>query len=320
MGADRGVQMSIAILAIQDPRRPVFSDILLNWLRRLPDIEVHPQGLFDKLPDLNLFDLCVFWLLDPCDDRADVWARSTEIADLCITQDLPIFQDPSNLPNTRKSTFAQIIGESGLGLRVAAVQSITDIDLFCGNAHRMTYPYFIRDDDRYGSEMRKLHDLHETRAARGLLHELRKPIAVEYIETAVEDLYYKYRYAVVDGVGTPLHLQISSEWITSGNARSTTPAAMAAEQAFVTSKQRNPVLDATAALLGLDFCAFDYAYDRDGQLVVWEANAAPTLHHIRRYMVNPAGGPPFDLDFRNQATARVLHNLIHAYRQRARSR
>ena len=308
------------ILGFRDPHRPLFFDVLIHHLNAAPDIEVHSRSLLDPLPsDLSGFDLCVFWLLDPCDNRSDVWIRAQHAASKCADAGLPVFQHPDSLPNGRKSTFSRMMKRSGLPLRVARVFPIDDsIDEFLKDFYGLPFPIFVRENDLHSGELLRFDTPEQARDARQEIEKIRVPVVVEYIETAQGGLYHKFRYVVAGDHGIPLHLQITPNWVTRGEDRLYTDAAMEAERIYCSESpaQGGNVLVEATRVLGLDFCAYDYTFDHDGEMVVWEVNPAPMLHHIQRYY--DLDGRKLDLEYRNVATGRALNALVQAYRDHAR--
>ncbi|HUG93332.1 MAG TPA: hypothetical protein VML55_21005 [Planctomycetaceae bacterium] len=77
----------------------------------------------------------------------------------------------------------------------------------------------------------------------------------------------------------PLHLHVSADWQTRGTNCVYTEELCQEELAYLGGPDPNHArLQRARQALGLDFVAFDYSYDHEGRLVVWEANPFPLLH------------------------------------------
>ena len=93
-------------------------------------------------------------------------------------------------------------------------------------------------------------------------------LAIEYIDTRHEaGSYVKYRAMAIDGLIYSVHRAISSDWKIHAFTAQHEDAEPPLDDATLVRLQR--VVDT----LGLDYCGIDFAYDRAGRLVVFEANA-----------------------------------------------
>jgi tetratricopeptide (TPR) repeat protein len=110
----------------------------------------------------------------------------------------------------------------------------------------------------------------------------RELFAIAYAETRGDDgAWRKYRVMIVGGELYPLHLAISKQWkVHYFTAQTANDAAYRKEErAFLEEMPRvlGPsamrALREIASLLGLDYGGIDFALDRDGRVVVFEANA-----------------------------------------------
>jgi hypothetical protein len=101
----------------------------------------------------------------------------------------------------------------------------------------------------------------------------------------VDSMHRKYRVMIIDGVLHPLHLAISHNWkVHYFNA------AMAENSAHREEEQRfledmpaalgpraMAALQAIASRLGLDYGGIDFALDREGSVLLFEANATMSI-------------------------------------------
>jgi len=93
-------------------------------------------------------------------------------------------------------------------------------------------------------------------------------LAIEYLETRRDgEPYVKYRAMAIDGLIYSVHRAISTDWKIHAFTAQHEEAEPPLDDATLVRLQR--VVDA----LGLDYCGIDFAYDRSGRLVVFEANA-----------------------------------------------
>jgi hypothetical protein len=142
---------------------------------------------------------------------------------------------------------------------------------------------------------------------------------IEYVDTRSADgLYRKYRVMIVDGKLYPLHLAVSETWkvhyFSAGMAEH--PERRAEEASFLESMETSlggravAALERIAQCLALDYAGIDFALDREGRVVVFEANATMTVP-----------SPPSDArwDYRRihvnrilSATRRMLFNRARA--------
>lgn len=104
-------------------------------------------------------------------------------------------------------------------------------------------------------------------------------MVTEFIDVRDDDgLYRKYRYLSFGTHGMARHLIVSPNWEVRPKDRVITAATRAEELAFVhgaTSYAR--VLERARVALGFDIAAFDFSYDADRNLVLWEVNPYPDL-------------------------------------------
>lgn len=160
-------------------------------------------------------------------------------------------------------------------------------------------------------------------AIRDAARAIKDPVHTEFIDTSTPGrngarIYRKYRYVVADGVGVPLHVQISHDWVTRGAGRIFAPWVVEEERAYVEQPDNCvPDLNELARALGLDYAGFDYGIDSDGRMVVWEVNQSPVLHLVKPQSRAARG---IDQGYRNVATMRVVNAVIDAYRRRARAK
>ncbi len=107
--------------------------------------------------------------------------------------------------------------------------------------------------------------------------------AIEFLDARGDDaLTRKYRAMIVDGTILPLHLAVASDWMVHyfSAAMEGSPAHRAEEARFLDDMpaaigpKAMRALAAIATELGLDYAGVDFGVGRDGELLLFEANAA----------------------------------------------
>lgn len=164
---------------------------------------------------------------------------------------------------------------------------------------------FMKADDRKG-----LHEALEVLPGDNLL-------SIAYIDTRGPDGFFrKYRVMSLGGRLFPIHLAISRDWkvhyFTSEMASNATFRAeeerFLADMALVLGAPAVAALERVGAALGLDYAGIDFTIDRDGSVLVFEANAT--------MVINPP--PPEAIwDYRRPAIASALRAATGLVRDRA---
>jgi len=107
-------------------------------------------------------------------------------------------------------------------------------------------------------------------------------LAIEYIDSRSEDgLFRKYRLMSINGSFYPIHLAISSHWkvhyVTSdmgnnANYRNEEEAFLNDFSAFL-GPTSITALERIKQALGLDYCGIDFGVDKNGDILLYEANS-----------------------------------------------
>ncbi len=169
---------------------------------------------------------------------------------------------------------------SQLGVRTPAVARITDIQAFRSNLMRFSPPLLVREElgHNTGNPISLVKSIEDAR--RIPLEQYENPIAVEFVDVCSADgLVRKFRYMAMGDLGVAHSLQISRNWEVRGGTRDVTGEAAREEEVRYTSHgdRNHDHFQKVRRGLDLDFVAFDYSYDHQGRVVVWEINVLPGL-------------------------------------------
>ena len=169
-----------------------------------------------------------------------------------------------------------------MGIRTAQTVKIADIEDFKKTLGGLETPFLIREDWVHGSKSYLIQNRDEL--DRVPFDEFIAPIGVEFIDTKDEDgLYRKYRYFAIADVGIPGPLMLSHAWEVRNNQRVLAEKQMAEEIAYFSGEDPNhQKLQLARKALGFDYMAFDYSYDREGNIVVWEPNPFAVIWSSRK--------------------------------------
>ena len=290
------------------PGRPHPYDVILEWvaenfpghlpLFRLASLP-HPLG--DAAVSLH-----VPWLRDPVEGWSmEVFEQAARLAAECDARGIPVINRVDRLINATKLRGAELMANTGV--RVPKMAAIASVEEFRDTLYRIPLPIIVREDWGHQGELLRADTLEEARSLP--LDRFVRPIVVELIDVRdPKDGYFrKYRYFAIGDRGISSHLQISRQWITRGEARVEGDNARFEELDYIGRADPNhAALQRAREALGLDYVAFDYSYDPEGRVVVWEGNPYPFLHFSTRTLV-----------YRNASMHRTLAGLLKLYLDRA---
>jgi hypothetical protein len=262
---------------------PYFHDYFLNWLQtELPAIRARfelrllPCHVRDWTPYL----VCAPWLQDPVSDWLPPGARKRlqTIERECDARGIAVINRVRNLDRAVKSHAAGII--AGMGVRTPRVTRISDAQMLQRDPRGLEFPLIIREDRKHAAPTCLVEKPSQLREVPW--HSFRHPVAANFIDVRnpADGLYRKYRYLAAREFGVPRHLIVSQSWEVRAPQRLRTPATQREELAYLEHPDPNhAVLQEMRAAMQLDLVAFDYSYDAEGRLVVWEANPYPNLSY-----------------------------------------
>jgi len=288
---------------------PEFYDVILHWveehvpeIRGLFELRLLPCWVFDWSP----YALHVPWLQDPVENWSRrAHARACRLAAACDRRGIPVINRVDRLSNAMKFEAASRLSRAGI--RTPVMRVIGDHREFRETGCGLALPLFVREDAGHGGLMLRADTEHELRAIP--LEQFRRPIAVELVEVrSPEDgLFRKFRYVVAGRVGVPHHMQATADWITRGDIRFHNETTRSQEQSYISRPDpHHELFQRARRSLELDFVAFDYGFDRSGELIIWEANPYPHFHI-----------PKGRLSYLAPAMHRTLAAVVHLYLERA---
>lgn len=282
-----------------------FFDVIYIWTaKNFP--ELLPHFMLQQTPlgdiDWSVIKALVPWLQDPVKQWSmETYTHVCRLMERCDSLGIPVINRVDRLLNASKSIASRLIAADDI--RTAKVVPITNHDEFRDTLMGLTPPLFVREDWGHGGAMIRAESRAE--ALTIPLREFVRPVAVEFIDVRDEatGYYRKYRYFAAGDFGVAQHLQVTNTWISRGEERVRNDQTRDEEIEFVSKPDANHArLQAARRRLGLDIAAFDYGYDRDGRLVVWECNPAPYI------MLSKQG-----LTYRNTALHRSYAAILAFY-------
>ncbi len=257
-----------------------FYRCLLEWMAvNRPQLREHVR--LDRLPcnlddhdDVALFHA---WVQDPVRERdPKLWSHLQQLEYDLNSRGAQIVQPSEVLSNSERVTMMQRL--NGVGARVPVTVAVgSDFQQTLGG---LSLPIIVRPCFGHGDGMQLL----KTKVDLDgwwlqVKRDLSQWVAIEYIDVRNADGYYrKCRYLVVGDAGLPRHLMMSKNWEVRPEDRIRNADAREEELLFLAKPVvEASIFDAAAKALQFDVAAFDYSYDADGALVIWEANPYPDI-------------------------------------------
>jgi hypothetical protein len=251
-----------------------------HFLAVLPDVAYDLDFLRTKA------DVVINMIAD-ADNGKDVLPLALDLADRLHR---PTVNHPCRIMGTDRETIAGLI--SGIALcRIPKTIRLAAAALAGADRYKciegLTMPLLIRCAGTHGGDdFEKIDDVD----AIGIFV-ARHPKATFYVSEFVDyrstDGYFrKYRMIYVHDEILPYHLAIHDHWMVHHFRTDMANQAWMRdeEEAFlkdprlVFSKEHLAALREVAAVIGLDYCGIDCSLDREGNIVVFEANATMRVH------------------------------------------
>lgn len=196
----------------------------------------------------------------------------------------PALNAPAHVIGTARPLLATTLADSGA--RVAPV-SIVDRETLRNAAFPFAFPVIARPLGSHAGHGLERLDSAQACEAYGIAHPADRYFVSPFIDYASADGYFrKYRLVFVDGVPFPVHLAISPNWmIHYYNAPMAEHQWMRDEEAAFLEdprgafdKPRFSTLVQIGKAVGLEYFGIDCSIDRDGNVLVFEADAAMLVH------------------------------------------
>jgi len=256
-----------------------FYDTLLDWIpRHWPAaaewIELRPLPCAEV--DWSRIGAFHAWVQDPVRERNPaIYAEARDAEEQCRQFGIPVTNPVDILSNSVRSRMLDLI--AGPGIRVPRLVEIDDWDEFALSLGGLSLPIIIRPSWGHGEPMHLIRDRQDL--TEDVRTAFKESIAVEFIDVrSDDDLYRKFRYVMIGSTGIPYHMLASYDPNTRVETYVDTPSIRVEEKTYIQRPDpHHAQLDAARRRLGFDIVAFDYGLDRDGALVVWEANPVPHL-------------------------------------------
>lgn len=256
---------------------PDFYQVFLDWVRQnapdylsLFELRLLPCGPINP----ESYALFLPWLQDPVQNWSQLaYKQARQIEVDFKTHNKPVINPVSALHQACKLEGSHRMAQAGLP--VPRMVKLQDLASFKQDLGGLNLPLFIREDWGHGSLMIRIDTPDDLKQVN--LDAYLRPIATEIIDVRSPDgLYRKYRYYAIGTYGISHHLFAQPHWITRGDQRIFSPQIQAEELAYIAHQDpHHEAFQKARIALGLDFVAFDYGYDTQGQLIVWEANPYP---------------------------------------------
>ena len=265
------------------PTHPFYNNHFLQWVHKnYPEISsrIRLKRLSGIPANLENTALFIPWLQDPLKERFPrQYQKAFRLQQQCQKQGIPVINSVDSLSRSIKSVALKLIAQTGI--RTAKAIPITDGKSFNPGEYGLSYPLIIREDQIHSTTMSFI--TNEENLNTVAWENFKQPVAMEFIDVKGEDNYYrKYRYVLVGNTGAPRHLIISKKRFVRADDRVDDDVCREEEWQY-TQSFRDPnhdLLNQARKVLGFDIVAFDYSYDNNGEIVVWEPNPFPVLWQI----------------------------------------
>ncbi len=266
------------ILILTEQDRPYFWAEWLEWARHT-EPALHSRIRLDIVPARvgRHTRLLHAWVQDPVLERdAELFGLLESMETAIRAQGGDVINPARALSNSRRDRTHERL--SRVGIRTPR---IVDVDeSFGADLGGLSLPLVVRQ--AWGHQ-RPMHLLETPGQLREWLASdvpaYNSWIAAEYIDVQDPDgLYRKYRYILFGEHGVCRHIITSRSWEVRPGDRVLTDEIVAEELAYLAAPcPHHEVLRAAQRELEFDIAAFDYSFDANGELIVWEVNPYPDI-------------------------------------------
>ena len=310
--AERPVRTVLAVMVPGDWQANVPVDFLFD-----PSHTTLHKLFLTAAVDVDTIELPPFDVLFNCigesDEAAGALARCSA---LIARTEKPFVNAPQALLRARREALGDAL--RGTGAIVPATIRLSREQLESQDALPRT-PFLVRPAGSHaGKDLEKIGAPEALRAYLQRVHESWYYLT-EFVDYASADGYFrKYRIVLVDGEPFPFHLAASEHWMVHyyNSLMGQVAGLRAEEEAFLRDfagygEAQRQTLRNVARALGLDYFALDCALDRQGRVLVFEADPAAIIH---------AADPTDLFPYKPQYVARIFRAVEAMVDRRAGSR
>jgi hypothetical protein len=159
--------------------------------------------------------------------------------------------------------------------------------------HGFSFPFIFRSiGENNAKNMIRIDSVEDAQKLEQFAFDGREFYLIQYLEYKSEDgLYRKYRALMIDGELILRHLIFSDEWKNAnfdGHQKvvARIPDIVKEEEAFLRTEPNAKVIKMAKALYdytNLDFFGFDFTFDKEGNLILFEANSCMMAYYSLDY-------------------------------------
>lgn len=277
-GAHRRWRTGATILILTEENRPYFWAEWLEWAK-----DAHPK-LHERIR-LGVVPAAVgrhtrllhAWVQDPVLERDTALYDMIEQVEAATRARGGDTINPARvLSNSRRDLTYEHLTRAGI-----RTPRVVDVDgSFGTDLGGLSLPIVVRQAWGHGRAMRLI----ETQAQLEAWLSEDGPaynswVATEFIDVRDPDGFYrKYRYILFGDHGVCRHIITSASWEVRPGDRVLTDEIIAEELLFLAAPcPHDAILRAAQRELEYDIAAFDYSFDADGELIMWEVNPYPDI-------------------------------------------
>jgi hypothetical protein len=234
------------------------------------------------------YRVVLFFHRDPLERLyPDVYHYAKRLQMMARDNGIRFVNDPDSLSRSMKSEQLQILFDNGF--RVAKSFPF-DLSSELALVSSEFYPLFVRND--YGHDSDNLtmqgpfdsyEDIVNNLREQSLAHlrHLDGRVAIQWLNTKSKDGYFRrYRAFATHKDAVTGNLHISNDWYVHGVNNSHEAFAIKEHEAFTRAKYSKGEIEfftSISGVLDLEFCAIDYGYNKNGDIIIWEANPHPAF-------------------------------------------
>lgn len=238
---------------------------------------------------IRQYPVVIFYFRDPLKHLyPDVYQYAKKIQKICNDSGIRLVNDPDALSLSAKSDQLKILSDNGyLVAKSFKFENVSDLS----KIELALYPLFIRNNAGHDSDNLTMQgpfssysDILQNYKDKPLSNKkhLDGNVAIQWIDTksSKDSLYRRYRAFATSIDAITGNLYISADWYIHGANNVSDLSAQHENESFIYkeyTKNEKDFFIGVNNVLGLKFSAIDYAYTRDGKIVIWEVNPHPAF-------------------------------------------